>query len=96
MKPDSKTIKRRDKEFQVAVLERDGMCQVCGRPACAAHHIIGRRYMATRWDINNGIALCVDCHATAHREPKLFMKWLDDRNSQSVPKNAQSGEVGAL
>ena len=42
-------------------------CQWCGkRPAQHAHHIISRRYNNTRWDLENGIALCQGCHYKIH------------------------------
>lgn len=79
MKPDKKTIKKNDCKFQQDVLERDYMCQMCGRPSSVAHHIIPRRYFDTRWDTVNGTGLCIDCHAYAHREPEKFKKWMENR-----------------
>lgn len=41
-----------------------GMCEVCGRPAKDAHHIIARGTSPNMgwFDLNNGIALCFQCH----------------------------------
>ena len=49
-----------------------------------AHHIIGRSNLNTRWDIENGIALCVKHHVfsiwSAHKNPFWFLqKVLDVR-----------------
>ena len=41
-----------------------GKCFHCGSIyQVDAHHIIKRRYTATRWLLTNGMALCRDCHA---------------------------------
>jgi len=40
----------------------DNKCAVCGATPCQAHHIFTRSYKSTRWDIDNGIALCYKHH----------------------------------
>ena len=67
-------------------------CEICGNSDCRlnSHHIIGRRHMATRWYIPNGICLCVTHHLfgndSAHQNSVWFLKeviklrgqkWLD-------------------
>jgi predicted restriction endonuclease len=49
-------------------------CAVCGRTSYLnAHHIFSRRYMSTRWNINNGISLCRGCHLYfAHQKYEEF------------------------
>lgn len=38
-----------------------------------AHHIFSRKHKSTRWDLNNGIALCPACHLyLAHKSPTEF------------------------
>lgn len=39
-------------------------CSVCGlRYGLAAHHFFGKKaYPAVKWDIDNGVLLCVGCH----------------------------------
>ena len=47
-----------------------------------AHHIVGRSYKATRWDLGNGLCLCTSCHKFrgAHSDcfidQRAFHKWL--------------------
>ena len=49
-----------------AVFERDNfVCQNCGKRGnrLQAHHIRGyAQYPELRWDVDNGLTLCVDCH----------------------------------
>ena len=55
-------VKRADKLWSMLVLSR-GMCQRCRvKPAVHPHHLVSRRYHATRWDLVNGAALCAGCH----------------------------------
>lgn len=41
-------------------------CHFCGRPTQQIHHIRGRRNLLLRYDINNLIPLCADCHSLVH------------------------------
>ena len=41
-----------------------------------AHHIFGRSNMATRFDLDNGVTLCLDCHRYAHSHPEEFQAWV--------------------
>ena len=49
-----------------SILERDNYtCQECGRRGVKlqAHHIMSYvDYIDLRWEISNGITLCIDCH----------------------------------
>ena len=65
---------RKTKEYQEwrsAVLERDGWtCQTCGRVGkdIHAHHILSfTKYPQSRFDVNNGIALCQTHHKEKHK-----------------------------
>ena len=40
----------------------DGVFGYLGGVWLNACHIVGRRYRATRWDLNNGVCLCYSCH----------------------------------
>lgn len=37
-------------------------CAVCGASPVQAHHIFTRSYKSTRWNLDNGIALCYRHH----------------------------------
>jgi hypothetical protein len=53
-------------------------CEMCGNPhGNEAHHVFGRRAHSTRWYIPNGVCLCADCHAKAHRAGGRT--WLDKK-----------------
>lgn len=60
------------KNWRAAVFQRDGFkCAICGQVGgeLNAHHIRSfKDYPELRFDINNGITLCVRCHRKVHRE----------------------------
>ena len=72
-----KLMKDLDKLWSEYVRERDKNCQKCGGSgSVSAHHAFGRRHLAVRWDIYNGVALCYPCHIHwAHRDPAGFAEW---------------------
>lgn len=76
-------IKKLDKLWRDAIKERDTCCQICGKVEYLnAHHVIGRRNLNLRWDLNNGITLCSGCHTfktqSAHQDPLWFMEWFQE------------------
>lgn len=40
-------------------------CALCSYPGGEAHHIIKRRHVVLKWDLRNGIYLCVKHHKEA-------------------------------
>lgn len=57
------------KLWRLAVYQRDGFaCKKCGKKLCKgrkiqAHHIMPwSEYPSLRYDVNNGITLCWECH----------------------------------
>ena len=66
-----------DKAWSGYILSRDRYCQICGgHGKLSAHHAFGRRHMATRWDVENGVLLCLPHHLYwAHRDPSGFTEW---------------------
>jgi hypothetical protein len=75
-KKDSKRaiMKELDIAWAKRIKEQGRACAVCGRTSYLnAHHIFSRRYMNTRWDIDNGITLCRGCHLYfAHQKYEEF------------------------
>ena len=78
----SSARKALDRIWSALVKRRDGhKCQKCGVPrAWEGHlhsaHIFGRKLMAVRWSLLNGVTLCWKCHGEwAHREVKEFQTW---------------------
>jgi len=60
--------------------DRDsGFCQLCGAVAVDVHHIIPRRYRQVKYDTDNGISLCRNCHQKAHKKPKEFREFIDSK-----------------
>ncbi len=64
---------------------RAGMkCEYCGKTNYLnSHHIYSRSKKSTRWDVLNGISLCVGHHTfsstfSAHKTPLEFIKWLEN------------------
>ena len=91
-----KTEKRKlDRLFQQAILKRDEVCQVCGKTeGLNAHHIFSRSRMNTRWDLENGILLCVGHHTfsnlmSAHLAPRAFFQWLEDKKGKKWLDNLE-------
>lgn len=61
---------RRDREFSLMIRDRDGGCMRCGSAEfgqCA--HVLSRSYRLTRWDPENAVRLCRDCHAWQTHHP---------------------------
>lgn len=56
-------------EFAAAVFARDGhRCVICDKPAVDAHHIIERRlWLDGGYYLDNGAAVCQDCHLLAEQ-----------------------------
>ena len=60
--------------FQVIAKKAHYRCEICSIPTeHPAHHIYSRG-LSVRWDINNGILLCLNCHTKAHKNTKQFRK----------------------
>src|SRR3990167_3212246 len=71
-----------DSKWSKLVRERDGKCRRCGRKppyALNAHHIMPRSRSNTRYDLKNGLTLCVTCHTfgddSVHRSPEGSKRW---------------------
>lgn len=54
-------------------IERDGMCQKCGIPhPLSVHHILPKSlYPDKKFDVNNMITLCCNCHTILHKRVSL-------------------------
>lgn len=56
-------------------------CEYCGnRKSLNSHHLFSRAKHSTRWDVQNGICLCVNHHIgvtfSAHKTPLSFSLWI--------------------
>lgn len=76
--------KKLDNAWSIAVKTKaDWKCEVCGSEKCLnSHHIVGRRNRTIRWDLRNGVCLCVSHHKfgieSAHEDPLWFREWLEE------------------
>jgi len=79
-------IDRNKKDKQWSIDVRNKYLNKCAIPNCEctemlnAHHIIPREFQETRWDINNGVALCPKHHKfgkySAHKNALWFIRVL--------------------
>lgn len=74
-----KKIKELDKLWSIKIRERDGKCLKCGNTSSLqAAHILSRKNLNIRFDLENGLTLCIRCHLYwAHKEPIEFTKWVE-------------------
>lgn len=82
--------KKLDDAWSKAVKIRDNFeCRYCRKNTTLnSHHIFTRSNRSTRWDINNGITLCVAHHTfsssfSAHKTGIEFTYWLEEKMGKS-------------
>ena len=70
--------KKADKLFYFLVmLENNGLCEICNKPATTAHHIIPKSQSSLlRYDKRNGVSICKSCHFSIHvkTDPQIIHK----------------------
>ncbi len=94
--------KRLDLAWARAVKNRAGFkCEYCGKMSTLnAHHIYSRAKKSVRWDVDNGICLCVAHHVgtqfSAHKTPVPFGLWLTKKRGQKKMNllNAKANQIG--
>jgi len=82
----SSLTKKLDSTWSELVKKRAGYkCEVCGIGESGhlnSHHIVGRRNRMVRWDVRDGVCLCVKHHRfgieSAHEDPLWFREWLEE------------------
>lgn len=69
-------------KFRIGVFERDSYtCQSCRAIGFSlnAHHILHwNTFPAFRFDVNNGITLCVYCHRRVHAAIRMFVRFMKE------------------
>lgn len=69
-----------DKLFS-EIVRSQGTCDHCSSTSnlqCA--HVLSRRHLQTRWDLENALCLCTKCHIFwQHKEPHEFVRWFDKK-----------------
>lgn len=86
--PKTRLADKLDKAWSKVILSK-GKCEVCGKTeSLNGHHIEGRKNMALRWDLRNGVCLCAGCHVfrkeSAHQSPEWFHFWLEDKRWEDL------------
>ena len=82
--PNKKLDDSLDKLWSLLVKHRaNWRCEYCGsrEKMLNSHHIYSRSNRSTRWDLENGVCLCVGHHTfstkfSAHKTPTEFTEWL--------------------
>jgi len=77
-----KSLKLALKQWAIKIKERDGyICQLCGetdRSILEAHHMKHRnKFLELQFDFNNGITLCLDCHALQHLNDEKALRLIN-------------------
>jgi len=77
--------KKLDKLWREAIYARANYrCERCGKTMYLnPHHCISRRFIAIRWDIDNGICLCSGCHLLAHHNSIEFGLWIISKRGRA-------------
>jgi hypothetical protein len=79
-----------DKYWRWAIQHKyQGRCAVCFKPAVDAHHVVKRsQNWFLRWDIENGVALCRECHSQAESlyYLSIILKIVDGRYLEEMEK----------
>jgi len=71
-----KNLKKKCDTLWAKIIRSKGYCEWCGKSGrLNAHHAVGRSNHAVRWDLRNGVTLCVACHFKAHQSPLEFAEW---------------------
>lgn len=69
----TKTVKKKCDEIFSKIVRARGVCARCSKRAGAVvlhcSHIMSRKYLATRWDEDNALAMCQGCHFWQHQNP---------------------------
>jgi 5-methylcytosine-specific restriction endonuclease McrA len=66
-----------DKLARQVVFQRDGhKCARCGKSENIQWcHVNSRRYLSTRWMLENSLAMCAGCHLLWHHRPTEAAEW---------------------
>ena len=81
-KPSKKTLKNKLDKLVSEIVRKRGECQLCNksrRVQLQCCHIFSRKYLNTRWDLDNVLCMCAGCHFRSHAEPILFAEWVKKR-----------------
>lgn len=86
MKSEKKKLKDKCDLLWSKIIKNIGECEKCHSRTKALNsaHIMSRRYLQTRWDLENGLCLCVGCHFWAHQNPIEFTHWVEEYLGEDI------------
>lgn len=72
---------------KIIKLKANMKCEYCGKETgLNSHHIFSRSNRHTRWEVDNGVCVCVGHHIfgliSAHKAPIEFIEWLKEKRGQ--------------
>ena len=82
-KPSKKNLIKKCSDLWSEIIRFKGYCEKCGKPESQtvlnAHHYISKNNKNLKFDLRNGVCLCVWCHIwsseSAHYGAPYFDKW---------------------
>lgn len=105
--------RKREKKLGERKLERDWwtavdqranyVCEKCGTNTnLEHHHVFGKRYKSIRFDVDNGVLLCIRHHVPwAHTQVVAFQEWIIERRgiawwNRLVEKKNRGQGIGCI
>jgi hypothetical protein len=74
-----------DRLTSLIVGRRDRRCVTCGcRRNLQCSHFYSRRHLATRFDLRNCNAMCVDCNRRHNSDPTPYLRFMNERYGLEV------------
>ena len=65
--PLRKSQEKADKKWQEVCMGNNPKCEICGKTAHCCHHFFAKSVASSlRYDLENGIKICVGCHFRLH------------------------------
>jgi 5-methylcytosine-specific restriction endonuclease McrA len=74
-----------DRLTSLIVRRRDRRCVTCGgRRTLQCSHFYSRRHLATRFDLRNCNAMCLDCNRRHNSDPTPYLRFMNERYGPEV------------
>ena len=89
---EKRALNKKDKEWAIAIKERDKVCILCGRDVFLhTHHIIPREIKECRHVLDNGVLLCAKHHKfsrniSPHKSPFIFYNKLWEMRPEQLSR----------
>jgi len=95
-----------DNEWRIYIYKRAGnKCEYCGAPITLnAHHIFSKSNPSVKWDIDNGVCVCVSHHVfgnmSFHKAPAEMIEWIREARGEEwygrLRLNARPGKKDSI